>query len=196
MSLVVVVIGLGVGFLLNLAVNYISYEISNVRTSFINWLIILISGLLFGVMYLKFGPTMLFIKSIAMTAVLIVIAFVDLKFEIIPDKLWIIALAGGLAFSFTDEITLVHSLLGMLTGGGVLFILACVPNALGGGDIKMMFGIGTFLGVQRSLLAVFLAFAFSAAIISVLLLFKVKNRRDYIPFGPFLALGSLTAFLI
>ena len=82
----------------------------------------------------------------------------------------------------------------MLLGGGVLLLLALVPGVLGGGDIKMMFVLGTFLGAKGVLYALFLAFVIASIVSILLLLFRIKKRKDYIPFGPFLALGSFIAF--
>ncbi|MGH4122559.1 MAG: prepilin peptidase [Clostridium sp.] len=159
-----------------------------------NIIVILISGLLFLISFLQIGLNIIFIKALILDSILIVISFIDIEHQIIPNKLIVFTLVMGTLFSFIDNISFMNSILGMLLGGGLLLILALVPGSLGGGDIKLMFVLGIFLGAKGVLFALFLAF-FIAAIISVLLLlFKIKKRKDHIPFAPFLALGSFIAF--
>jgi leader peptidase (prepilin peptidase)/N-methyltransferase len=69
-----------------------------------------------------------------------------------------------------------------------------VPNALGGGDIKFMFAAGLYLGLYGVLRAIPAAFIAASIAGILLLLFKIKKAKEYIPFGPFLALGSFIAF--
>lgn len=196
MTIIIFGIGIFIGFLLNLAVNSLSYEICKIEANSVNFVIVFLCGILFLVLFLRFRLSLVFIKGTVLTAILIIVSFVDLKHEVIPDKLWIISLIGGLAFVFMGDLSFISSLLGMFTGGILLFLLALIPDALGGGDIKIMFGLGAFLGPYRILWAIFLAFAASAVISIFLLLFRIKGRKDHIPFGPFLALGSFVAFLI
>ena len=108
----------------------------------------------------------------------------------------IITLVTGILFLMARDISLTSAVLGMLIGGGLLFLLALIPGAMGGGDIKFMFALGAFLGLNKTLWALLLAFIVAAVISIFLLIFRIKERRDVIPFGPFLALGSLISFLI
>jgi leader peptidase (prepilin peptidase)/N-methyltransferase len=107
-----------------------------------------------------------------------------------------IALVIGIIFSIITKTSIIDTSLGMVCGGGLLFLVALVPNAMGGGDIKIMFAIGAFLGLNRTLWALLLAFSLSSIISIVLIAFKIKGTKDYIPFGPFLALGSFISLLI
>ena len=65
---------------------------------------------------------------------------------------------------FTDfKDSILFSVLGILTGGGVLYITGMIGDflfkkeSMGGGDIKLLAGIGAFLGWQTALLVFFLA---------------------------------------
>jgi prepilin signal peptidase PulO-like enzyme (type II secretory pathway) len=67
-------------------------------------------------------------------------------------------------------------------------------DALGFGDVKLAALLGAWLGADRILLGLFLGYLFGAVASGLLLLFRVKTLRDYIPFGPALCAGALTAF--
>lgn len=206
------IIGLIMGFILNIIVNIISTNILIdkskekrnllkglkegifLKIRFLNILIIFSTGLLFIISYFRIGFNIMFFKAVVFDCILIIVAFVDLKNNIISNNIVMITLITGALFFFTGDISFISAILGMLVGGGILFLLALIPGALGGGDIKFMFALGTFLGLSRTLKAILSAFVLAAFISILLLLFKIKGRKDHIPFGPFLALGSFIAF--
>ncbi|MFT5872943.1 MAG: leader peptidase (prepilin peptidase)/N-methyltransferase [Clostridium sp.] len=157
---------------------------------------ILISGLVSVISFLQIGINVIFVQALVLNSILIVVSFIDIEHQIIPNKIIIFTLVIGLLFSFIDNISFMSAVGGMLLGGGLMLLLALVPGSLGGGDIKLMFVLGIFLGTKGTLFALFLAFIIASIISILLLLFKIKKRKDYIPFGPFLALGSFIAFLL
>lgn len=99
-------------------------------------------------------------------------------------------------------IALVNAVLGALVGGGSLWLVGELwkrlrgVEAMGLGDVKMMAGVGALLGWQLSFLAIFLG-AFSGALIGIAVMAKQKDRdmQTQIPFGIFLGIGSIAAFL-
>jgi len=196
MYIVIFIIGLIIGSILNFIIEKISYSITKNKRKTANVVIPTICGLAFEVLFLRLGFTVILAKAIAMTVILIIISFIDLWYRIIPNFMVAIALIIGIIFSFIAKTSFVDTILGMIAGGGILFLLALVPNAIGGGDIKIMFAIGSFLGLNRTLWALLLAFIISSIISIVLILLKIKGTKDYIPFGPFLSLGSFISLLI
>lgn len=198
MIFIIILSGLIVGFFLNIIINEISFSISEHKSINRNTriLIMFLSVFLFLISYFRFGLEIVFFKAVVLISILIVISFVDFKHKIIPNFMVIITLVMGILFLLARDISLTSALLGMLIGGGLLFLLALIPGAMGGGDIKFMFALGAFLGLNKTLWALLLAFIVAAVISIFLLLFRIKERRDVIPFGPFLALGSLISFLI
>ena len=78
----------------------------------------------------------------------------------------------------------------------VAFLLFSLPfgaGAFGMGDVKMIILIGLVVGFPSILVAIF-AGTFAGGIgASLLILLRLRSRRDYIPHGPFLALGAVTA---
>lgn len=196
MYIIIFVIGLIVGIALNGIIENISYSITKNTRKTMNVFILIICGLSFEILFLRLGLTIILAKAIVMTAILIIISFIDLRHRIIPDFMVLIALIIGMIFSFITHSSFLDTILGMICGGGLLFLLALIPNVMGGGDIKLMFAIGAFLGVKGTLWALLLAFIISSIISIALILLKIKGTKDYIPFGPFLSLGSFISLLI
>jgi leader peptidase (prepilin peptidase)/N-methyltransferase len=130
---------------------------------------------------------------------LIVIFFIDLEFQIIPDKITLPGIVVGLAASiFINPPGVINALVGFVVGGGALLAVAYLgewmfkKEAMGGGDIKMAAMMGAFVGWQKVLL-IFLGGALVGMIVSLVwILFSKKVRSErLIPFGPFLALAAL-----
>lgn len=133
---------------------------------------------------------------------LVVSTFVDLDHWIIPDAVTLPGTAIGLVGSLViPEQRFLFHLVGTLVGGGILFVFAwgyerlTKKEGLGGGDIKLLAMVGAFLGVQGAFSTLILSSVAGSVIGIFLILFKGKGGKTAIPFGPFLALGALLAFL-
>ena len=88
----------------------------------------------------------------------------------------------------------IDSSLGALIGFAVFFVFFLM-GGMGGGDVKLIAMIGAFVGWQAVLVTIILS-AFCGAISGLtLILLGFKGRRDPVPFGPFLAIGGITAML-
>ena len=70
-------------------------------------------------------------------------------------------------------------------------MIAVVTSAMGGGDIKMMAALGFLLGLYPTLLLIFLSFVLGGILSGMLLLLKIKKRKDHIPFGPFICISAV-----
>lgn len=136
---------------------------------------------------------------------LVVITFIDLDFQIIPDRITLAGipvalLAGSLLlpdpFMRDSALGLRDSVVGFLAGGGLFYFVALVSRGgMGGGDIKMMAMVGSLMGWKSVLLTTFLGSLTGAVVGIFLMVFRGKGRKTKIPFGPFLALGSLITLL-
>jgi leader peptidase (prepilin peptidase) / N-methyltransferase len=99
-------------------------------------------------------------------------------------------------------VSLIGAILGALAGGGSLWLVGEVwkrlrgVEAMGLGDVKMMLGFGALLGWRLALLSIFVA-AFAGAVIGMAVIARQKERdlQAQIPFGIFLGIGSVVAFL-
>jgi leader peptidase (prepilin peptidase)/N-methyltransferase len=89
-----------------------------------------------------------------------------------------------------------NSILGILTGGGVLLIAGLLgqliykKEVMGGGDVKLMAGVGAFIGWEKVLFAVLIAAIMGSIAGLILLAAKKIEKKGYIPFGPFLSAAS------
>ncbi|MEW6714589.1 MAG: prepilin peptidase [Nitrospirota bacterium] len=143
---------------------------------------------------------------------LIVITFIDIDFQIIPDSITLpgipIALILGSTllpdpfegfdyFQKFQPLGLKASLIGMISGGGFFYLVAALGKALlkkdamGGGDIKMMAMVGGLMGWKSVILTTFLASLLGSVIGIALIAVKGRRWGSRIPFGPYLALGSV-----
>lgn len=151
-----------------------------------------LNALLYIVFFIKVGFNILFIKYCILASLLIVITFIDLKHQIIPDSLNIFGIIVGIIFisNFKEDI------IGLLLGFSIfLFIAIISKGAMGGGDIKLMAVLGLNLGYKYIIIVTILSFVIGAIISLVLLLVKIKSRKDYIPFGPFISIAAFITML-
>jgi leader peptidase (prepilin peptidase)/N-methyltransferase len=138
-----------------------------------------------------------------LTSVLIVIFFIDLDHQIIPDTITLPGIALGLGVSLVSGgVSPLQSLIGTLVGGGSLYLVALLGDwlfkkeSMGGGDIKLAAMLGAFLGWQK-VLFIFLASAVIGLLVSIAIMFfsaKLRQTR-VVPFGPFIALAALVAIV-
>jgi len=161
-----------------------------------------LTGLIYLIIYLIYGLSIQSLVYIILSSALIIIAFIDLQEQMIPDIISLPGIVVGLILSFiVPYISLINSALGALVGGGIILIIAWVGSivfkkeAMGGGDVKLAAMIGAFLGWRYIVISLFLGFFLGALAGIVLIMTKIKKREDAIPFGPFIALGSIITLL-
>jgi leader peptidase (prepilin peptidase) / N-methyltransferase len=187
-------------------------------------LVELLSGLLFfacASMWHLTPPT--FVNSLFL-AVILVLIFTDYHHQILPNVLTIPGVVAGIALSsfqsgdfFHDSISYglssmisaanaevilpwIASLLGVVLGGGILYLVAAVYQAvrkrqgLGMGDVKMLAMIGAFTGWRLALLTIFIGSFLGSIVGLILVLFGGRTLQSKLAFGTFLgtaATGSL-----
>jgi leader peptidase (prepilin peptidase)/N-methyltransferase len=155
-------------------------------------------GLLTVALLSQFGLTSEFVFYFIFTAALLVVIFIDMHHQIIPD---VISLSG-IIFGFTGSffirsISWQNSGLGILIGGGILYCIALFyyiitkKDGMGGGDIKLLAMIGAFLGWQSLLFIVFASSFFGSIFGIITIIVQGKGSKTKIPFGPFLSFAAL-----
>ncbi len=164
-----------------------------------------LTALLFVAVELKVGvSSALVLRHWPLVSILLAVTFIDLEHRIIPDSLSLGGTVLGFLTSFLSlEIGWRSSLVGFLVGFGFFYLMALVylqlrgRSGMGGGDIKLLGMIGTFIGWQ----GVFVTILLSSVLGSVvgLLWARWTSQKDLmkfaIPYGPFLVLGALCYYL-
>lgn len=156
----------------------------------------LLNGVIYLLLYQKIGLGLLFVKYAILSSLLIVAGFIDYDHQIIPDRLIIFGLGTGVIFAILSNFKngLIDGLIGLLIGGGFFLLIAVATNgAMGGGDIKLMAVLGLWLGWKHILLIIFLSFVIGGLLSTILLGLKLKGRKDFIAFGPFIAIAAFIA---
>lgn len=157
-----------------------------------------ITALISFLLLLKYGPSWDYLIYFSFASALMVITVIDLDHQIIPDVISLPGVGVGLISSFVlTHITFLESLIGMVLGGGSLFLVATIyqwlfkREGMGGGDIKLLAMIGAFLGWKAVILTILLSSLIGSVAGMVVIVFKGKDFKYAIPFGPFLSLGAL-----
>jgi len=150
----------------------------------------------------RFQVGVVFGAYFAFAAALVVITFIDLKHQIIPDVISLPGIALGFAVSFISPVTdPVSSVAGIILGGGFLGTVAVLGQwwykreAMGWGDVKLLAMIGAFLGWRYLPLTILVSSLGGSMIGIAVMLYTGADRKLAIPFGPYLALGALVSLL-
>ena len=156
----------------------------------------LLTGMLFMTAPLVIGWSGELVVALTLISMFMIIVVSDIHYMLIPDKI-LIWFAG--IFLLERILWPLNpwwdSLLGAGTGFILLLLIAVVSKGgMGGGDVKLYAVLGLVLGFKLVLLSFFLSTLFGAVIGGLALLLKIVNRRQPIPFGPFIAAGTLTAY--
>jgi len=149
-------------------------------------------------LFITFGVSLSFFYYFSFVAALIAITVIDLYHQIIPDVISLPGIGIGLLGSLIiPRIPFFESLIGIISGGGSLFLVATIyqwlfkREGMGGGDVKLLAMIGAFLGWKAVILTILLS-SFIGSIIGItVMLIKGKDFKYAIPFGPFLSLGAV-----
>lgn len=156
----------------------------------------LLTGILFATAPLVIGWSGELVIALTLISMFIIIVVSDIHYMIIPDKI-LIWFAGIFLLEriFLPLSPWWDSLLGAVTGFILLLVIALVSKGgMGFGDVKLYALLGFVLGFKLVLLSFFFSTLFGAVIGGLALLFKIVNRKQPIPFGPFIAAGTLTAY--
>jgi prepilin signal peptidase PulO-like enzyme (type II secretory pathway) len=174
-------------------------------------LVELITAVLFVLRYI-FWPVSItgaivaiFVLWLMLLTGLIALAVYDLRWQLLPDKivlsLGVIAVAQAIvriAAGPKPFTILLNTILGVLVGGGIFYILFQISKGkwIGGGDVKLGFLLGMIVATPgRAFLLLFLASLLGTLMSLPLLADGHLKRSSRIPFGPFLILAAVIVVL-
>ncbi|MDX1600153.1 MAG: prepilin peptidase [Anaerolineales bacterium] len=155
------------------------------------------SGLVFGLAAVRFGLSLHTALVCLFSALLIVFFVIDLEHGLVPNRLLFPSM--GLAI-FAIPFAPWEDPLGQLVGGvlsfGVLFAIAhLAAGGMGMGDVKLAALLGVILGFPAIVPGLLVAFISGGAVAGGLLLAGRIERRDPMPFGPFLSAAGVLFLL-
>ncbi len=155
-------------------------------------------GVLFGVSVLAYGASLHAVSAAVFGTLLLGIGITDARHYLIPDEFSLGGLVLGLALALGGGVPgFLQALLGAAVGFALLWGVAQAgawvfkEEAMGGGDIKMMAMVGSFVGWRGVLLTVFAGAALGSLIFVPL---SIKKKR-LVPFGVFLAVGAAVTYV-
>ncbi len=161
-------------------------------------LVELLTGLMAIALLFRFGLTVYSLIYFAFLAVLLVITFIDIDYQIIPNSLSLPGIPLFFALSLAlPFISVAESLIGILVGGGSLLLVAwgyhlyTGREGMGMGDVKLLAMIGAMIGWQGVIMTIFVGSLAGTVVGLTVMLASGKNTRLPIPFGPFLSLGAM-----
>jgi leader peptidase (prepilin peptidase) / N-methyltransferase len=155
-----------------------------------------LTGALFVVVPLALGWTAEILVGWTLVSLFIIITVSDIKYMLIPDKI-LLFFAGifVLERTFISLSPWWDSLLGAAIGFTLLLFISIVSKGgMGGGDIKLYALLGFVLGTKLVLMSLFIATLLGALIGMIGIGLGLVERKKPIPFGPFIAVGTLIAY--
>ncbi|MBE6052855.1 MAG: prepilin peptidase [Clostridium sartagoforme] len=160
----------------------------------------IINGIIYLLIYLKFGLSLNFIFYSILTSLLIVISFIDLESKYIYSSTTIFGVIIAAVYIviglYTKEINVVNNIIGGILGYLIIYLIIIITRGMGEGDADIAGICGLFIGIEGILVALFVAIVSAGIVASVILLFKFKKRNEEIAFGPYIALGTIIYILI
>lgn len=139
-----------------------------------------------------------FFRDIFFVVLLIVVFMYDyLYMEILPSVVWagsVVAIALNYGALHQSPVSLI---LGCFVGGGFFLAQYLISQGrwIGGGDVRLGVMMGLLLGFPTILVALFISYMLGAGVSLALLATRRKTATDAIPFGTFLAIGTLISLL-
>ena len=155
----------------------------------------------------KNGLTLWSVVLLVAVYALIILSVIDMELMIIPDRFSLGLIVWGVAFAWCNPnfsgLWWQRELSALLGAGVGLFGVLAIAligtwifkkEAMGGGDVKLMAGIGALIGWQGVITTVVMGSFFGLLYALYAMVRHGKKGGDAIPFGPFLSLGALVNF--
>jgi len=162
----------------------------------------LITMALFVIHGLVFGWSVILIPRLVFACAMVVLFAIDLEHQLLPNVITLPGIIVGLIASTVLPPGLVDALIGVVIGGGVLWLIGEAyfrysgHEGMGGGDVKMLAMIGAFLGWKLVLVTLVLSSVAGSVIGLLVIVSRKGGMKHALPYGTFLALGSLVASLV
>lgn len=158
-----------------------------------------INGILYLIVYFKFGLTLITLKYCILVSLLIVIGMIDFDTQFVFTSTTIFGGIIGIIFLAIQGIVynerIVDLVLGGIIGFAIIGLIVFLTKGMGEGDIEIAAVCGLFLGIKGILLGLFLAIIIGGIVGIIILALKLKKAKERIAFGPCIAIGSLISMV-
>jgi leader peptidase (prepilin peptidase)/N-methyltransferase len=161
-----------------------------------------LTALLYGVSAWYFGVNHELIPALVFTSILVMIIVTDIREMLIPNR---IVYSGMLIIAlirlFIHPLPLFNYALAFILGGGIILAISVIgtlvlrKEGMGGGDLKLFALVGLVLGIKLTLLSIFMSSLLGTLFGVAMMVIGRYERGKHIPFGPFIAAGSLISYL-
>lgn len=158
------------------------------------------AGLVLPLSFVLYGFSLRFYATALFFYLLIPLFIIDLRSQVVPDKITIPGIIAGFAFSFfLKDILWYDSLIGIGVGGVIILIIAVVGKwvfkreAMGMGDVTLFMLVGAFVGWKNVLLTLILS-SIAGSIIGLFIVAKKRKKFIAVPFGPFIVVGAVVSY--
>ena len=150
-----------------------------------------------SIAFLRFGSTPRLWCLIPLLIALAVIIVLDFRTKVIPDIVTLPGIVCALAVTpFVQSPSVGQALLGLVVGGGIVFLIAVISRgAIGGGDIKLMAMLGAALGWERTLAVLAFSQVAASLVALGLLIARRAGRQDLLPVGAIISLLGVLMLL-
>lgn len=154
----------------------------------------ILNGLLYLILFFKYGLSINFIFYAILTSLLIVTSIIDIESKDIYNSTTIFGLLVGVIYViiayYFNHINVFNNILGGIIGYLIIFSIVKITNAMGEGDADIAGLCGLFIGLKGILVALFLAIVLGGITASIILLLKLKDRKSEIAFSQYIAIGT------
>ena len=159
----------------------------------------ILNAILYIAIYLKFGFTLNLFKFCLFASLLIVIGFIDFKTKYVYNSTVVFGVVSGILFAVLEWMETKSIPWNYIAGAfiefGIIYLIVILTRGMGEGDIDIALICGLFLGIKGILVTLFLAIILGGIVATIILIFKLKERKAEIAFGPYLAIGGIIACL-
>ncbi|MBI4573762.1 MAG: prepilin peptidase [candidate division NC10 bacterium] len=159
-----------------------------------------LTGLLFAMAVAHFGATLHAAFLLTFLCGLVVVSFIDLDHQVIPNIITLPGIPLGLVSGLLlGQPSVLDRLIGALAGAGFLYLVLFYggvlygQEAMGEGDLNLVAMVGAFLGWKAVVITILVGCLVGSAVGLSLIALRRLSRRQHIPFGPFLSLGAAVA---
>jgi leader peptidase (prepilin peptidase)/N-methyltransferase len=161
-----------------------------------------LTAVMFVATYAVFGLSALLPIRLVFGCAMLVLLVIDLQHQILPDEITLGGIVLGFAASFVALPGWRDALIGAVSGGGILWLVAWAyervrhQEGLGFGDVKMLAMIGAFLGWKLMVLTLASASVLGSLTALGLMLGGRASLQSKLPLGTFLAVTAILAGLV